>query len=166
MNYQEGKMKFITTWGSLGSNWGISRTMAQIHALLLISHSPVCADDVMNELQISRGNSNMSLRALREWGLIYKEFIKGDRKEYYVAEKDMWKIFCQIIKQRKTKELEPMIKTLQEISQVPGICDQSNEFCKMVRDLQLFSTKADQALDKITTGNSSILIGGFLNMMR
>jgi DNA-binding transcriptional regulator GbsR (MarR family) len=34
MTLQEGKEKFIQSWGTLGSNWGINRTMAQIHALL------------------------------------------------------------------------------------------------------------------------------------
>ena len=97
MDLQEGKEKFIQSWGALGSNWGINRTMAQIHALLLISPEALSADEIMKELQISRGNANMNIRALIDWGLVYKELKTGERKEYFVAEKDIWIVFQNII---------------------------------------------------------------------
>ena len=70
MTIQEGRDKFIQSWGALGTSWGINRTMAQIHALLLISPEPLCAEEIMEALQISRGNANMNLRALMDWGLV------------------------------------------------------------------------------------------------
>src|SRR5215216_1590631 len=89
MKYLEAKEKFIETWGVLGSQWGVNKTIAQIQALLLISANPLSTDDIMAELTISRGNANMSLRELLDWGIIYKKTIAGDRKEYFVAEKDV-----------------------------------------------------------------------------
>jgi DNA-binding transcriptional regulator GbsR (MarR family) len=117
MTLQEGKEKFIQSWGTLGSNWGINRTMAQIHALLLISQEALSADDIIEELQISRGNANMNIRALIDWGLVYKELKPGERREFFVAEKDMWEVVKNIIIQRKKRELEPMLRVLDEIIQ-------------------------------------------------
>jgi len=151
MHLTEGKARFIESWGALGSNWGISRTMAQVHALLLISSKPQCADEIMESLQISRGNANMSVRSLMDWGLVHKVLKPGDRKDYFEAEKDMITVMKQIILQRKRKELDPMIKVLDEISHVEGECNESEEFCRMVNELKRFSTKADSMLEHMLT---------------
>ncbi len=166
MTLSEGKQKFIQSWGTLGSNWGINRTMAQIHALLLVAPQSLCAEDIRTELNISMGNANMNLRALIDWGLVYKELKPGERKEYFVAEKDMLVVIRQIITHRKKKELEPMIKVLDEIAAVEGNCSESDEFCKVVRDLQLFSNKADSALDTLVKSDSNWFVGTFLKMIK
>ena len=118
MKLDEAKEKFIQAWGTLGSNWGISRTMAQVHALLLVSPEPLSAEDVMEQLQISRGNANLNLRALIDWGLVQKELRPGERKEFFAAEKDIWKVFRQVVKERRKRELEPMLEVLQTLSKV------------------------------------------------
>lgn len=151
MHLTEGKARFIESWGKLGSNWGISRTMAQVHALLLVSCKPLCADMIMESLQISRGNANMSVRALMDWGLVHKVLKPGDRKDYYEAEKDMLTVMKQIILHRKRKELDPMIKVLEDLSFVEGNCQESEEFCRMVCELKRFSKKADNMLDNMLT---------------
>ena len=89
MKLTEGKEKFIQAWGTLGSSWGINRTMAQVHALLLIAPESLCAEDIMEELNISRGNANMNIRALMDWRLISKELKSEERKEFFSAEKDI-----------------------------------------------------------------------------
>ena len=139
MDIQEGKQKFIQSWGTLGSSWGINRTMAQIHALLLISPEALSAEDIRRELNISMGNTNMNIRALISWGLAHKELKSGERKEFFVAEKDMWEIVRQIIIQRKKKELEPVIKVLDDITAVTGKTEEEKEFQKVVRDIQMFA---------------------------
>lgn len=83
MELNEAKSKFINTWGMLGSQWGINRTMSQIYALLLITPGAISADDIMEQLSISRGNANMNLRALLDWGLIYKELRPWERREFF-----------------------------------------------------------------------------------
>ena len=166
MTVYEGKEKFINSWGTLGSNWGISRTMAQVHALLLVSPDSLSADEVMEQLKISRGNANMNIRALIDWGLVHKELKPGERKEFFVAEKDMWEVVKKIIIQRKKKELEPMLKVLDEISCVEGLCQDSEEFCNVIKDLKLFSSKADMTLDTLIKADSNWFIGKFMKMIK
>ena len=74
---------FIRRWGEMGATWGINRTQAEIHALLYITAQPLCTDDVMERLHISRGNASMSLRALCDWGIIRRLHKRGERREYF-----------------------------------------------------------------------------------
>ena len=166
MEFQEGKEKFLQVWGTFGSDWGINRTMAQVHALLLISPQALSADEIMEELKISRGNSNMNIRALIDWGLVYKELKAGDRKEYFAAEKDMWIVIKQIMLQRKKKELEPMLKLLDELSSVTASDKNSEEFVTVVRDIKLFAGKADSTFDALIKADSNWFLGTFLKMIR
>jgi DNA-binding transcriptional regulator GbsR (MarR family) len=101
MKLTEAKQQFIGSWGAFGTHWGINRTMAQIHALLLISPDPLTQDDIMEELDISRGNTNMNIRELINWRLVERVLLPGERKEYFSAEKDIWKVIKQIVKERK-----------------------------------------------------------------
>ncbi len=166
MNYPEGKDKFIQSWGTLGSNWGINRTMAQIHALLLVAPDLLSAEEIRDELQISMGNANMNLRALIDWGLVYKEHKAGERKEFFKAEKDMLEIVKQIIQQRKKKELEPLTKVLDELSTVKAEDEASAEFVKVMNEIKLFSSKTDVLLDRISNSDSNWLFGTFLSLIK
>ena len=165
MELEEAKSKFVQAWGAFGSNWGINRTMAQVHALLLVSQEAQCADDIMEQLQISRGNANMNIRALIDWGLVYKELKPGERREYFIAEKDMWTVVRQIIIHRKKKELEPALKVLEEVQSVEGEGEENEAFLKMIKDIELFSRKADILLDKLIEADAAWLIGTFMKMI-
>lgn len=166
MKLEEGREKFIQSWGVIGSNWGINRTMAQIHALLLIAPESLSAEDVMEDLQISRGNANMNLRELIDWGLVYKELKPGERKEYFRAEKDMWDVVKKIIVRRKKKELEPMLKVLNELDSIEGDTDEAEEFKKVLQDIKLFSAKADSTLDSLVKSKNNWFVGTFMKMMK
>ncbi|MBZ0171979.1 MAG: ArsR family transcriptional regulator, partial [Phycisphaerales bacterium] len=107
--------RFIEAWGRMGSVWGISRTMAEVHALLYITGEPMCTDDIMARLEISRGNASMSLRALLDWGIISRAHRRGDRKEYYQAEQDVWAVFRTIVRERMKREIDPLLVNLHEI---------------------------------------------------
>ena len=165
MEYQEGRDKFIQAWGTLGTQWGINRTMAQIHAILLLSPVAMSAEDVMEGLKISRGNANMNLRALMDWELVYKELKPGERKEFFVAEKNMMEIAKAIATQRKKKELDPLVKVLEELSDVKGPSDEEKEFAKVVNDFQVFSKKADSTLDTLINSDANWLLGSFFKLM-
>lgn len=104
---------FIRRWGEMAAGWGISRTMAEIHALLYLAPRPLCMDDMMERLAISRGNASMNLRQLVNWGLIQRLHQRGDRKEYFQAETDVWQMFETIIRERKRREIEPILDTLE-----------------------------------------------------
>ncbi|MEM7621655.1 MAG: MarR family transcriptional regulator [Planctomycetota bacterium] len=107
--------RFVDAWGQMGSVWGISRTMAEVHALLYITGEPLCADDIMERLQISRGNASMSLRSLLDWGIITRAHRRGDRKDYFQAEQDIWSVFRAIVRERKKREVDPLLIALHEI---------------------------------------------------
>ena len=109
----QAKNLFIRRWGEMGASWGISRTMAEVHALLYISTNPLCTVDVMDQLAISRGSASMNLRELINWGLIQRVHRRGDRKEYFEAEKDVWQMFETITRERRRREVLPIMETIE-----------------------------------------------------
>jgi DNA-binding transcriptional regulator GbsR (MarR family) len=145
----EAQARFLRCWGEMGSCWGINKTMAQIHALLMVHEEPLSTDDVMKELQISRGNANMNLRGLVDWGLVRRSFLKGDRKEYFQTEKDVWKMFCTISRERKKREIEPVITALEECLSLAEKDKDSLAFRKQVEALLEFIKTGDFLLGKI-----------------
>ena len=104
---------FIRRWGEMAATWGISRTMAEIHALLYLAAEPLCTDDVMEHLAVSRGSASMNLRELVNWGLIYRVHQRGDRKEYFEAEKGVWQMFETIMRERRRREVQPIVETIE-----------------------------------------------------
>jgi len=166
MDICEGKQKFIEYWGKMASGWGIPPAMAQLHALLLVSPEPLCADQVKQELDMSSGTASTNLRALLDWGLVYKETPSSCRKDVYYAEKDLWKVIRQIIINRKKRELEPVLQMLDELAAVEEKCPQSEHFCTVVRDIRKFTHKANQTLDTLIKADSHWLVSPFLSMVR
>lgn len=139
----EAQDRFIASWGRMGSVWGISRTMAEVHALLYITGQPLCTDEVMDRLGVSRGNVSMSVRSLLEWGVIEKVRHQGDRKEYYQAEQDVWSMLRAIARERIKREVDPLLDALDEIGELgPQVGTQSQED---IRDLH-------KRLDEIRDG--------------
>ena len=112
--------QFIQAWGQMGPSWGVSRTMAEVHALLYVSGQPLNTDDVMERLRISRGNASMSLRALVEWGLISRIHLRGDRKEYFQADQDAWSMARTVIRERLRREILPLLAALYDIRDQTG----------------------------------------------
>lgn len=109
---------FIRRWGEMGATWGINRTMAEIHALLFITGLPLCTDDVMERLHISRGNASMSLRALCDWGIIRRLHRRGERREYFESLTDVWEMFSIIAAERKRREMDPVLETIKQCQQM------------------------------------------------
>src|SRR5438067_1166516 len=105
---------FIRRWGEMGQTWGINRTMAEIHALLYITGQPQCTDDVMERLNISRGNASMSLRALCDWGIIRRMHKRGERREFFESLGDVWEMFSIIAAERKRREMDPVLETIKQ----------------------------------------------------
>ena len=109
---------FIRRWGEMGATWGINRTQAEIHALCYITAQPVCTDDVMERLNISRGNASMSLRALCDWGIIRRLHKRGERREYFESLSDVWEMFSIIAAERKRREMDPVLETIRQCQQM------------------------------------------------
>jgi DNA-binding transcriptional regulator GbsR (MarR family) len=112
-SYRESRELFVRRWGEMGATWGISRTMAEIHALLFTATEPLCTDDIMAALNISRGNASMNVRQLLNWGLIHRVHSREDRRIYFEAECDVWEMFRIISRERQRREVEPIIETIE-----------------------------------------------------
>lgn len=168
MKLAEAKAQFISSWGAFGTHWGINRTMAQIHALLMISPKPLSQDDIMEELDISRGNVNMNIRDLISWGLVDRVLLPGERKEYFSAEKDIWKVATQIIKERKKRELDPMLKLLSQLENVDGDKKDpgTKQFVDTVSGIRKFGGQADKMLDVMVKADESWFLGSLLKFFK
>ena len=168
MKLIEAKQQFISSWGAFGTHWGINRTMAQIHALLLVSADPLSQDDIMEELNISRGNTNMNIRELINWGLVERIILTGERKEYFTAEKQIWKVVKQIVKERKKRELEPMMQLLDKLEDVEG--DKRDKHVKVFVDtvsgIKKLGLQADKTLDVMIRAEESWFIGNMMKLFK
>lgn len=168
MKLSEAKQQFISSWGAFGTQWGINRTMAQIHALLLVSVNPLTQDEIMEELSISRGNVNMNIRELVGWGLVDRVIISGERKEFFTAEKDIWKVATQIIKERKKRELDPMIKLLTQLENVEGDKKDKEiqQFTQTIGSIKKLGLNADKTLDTLIKAEENWFTGSILKMFK
>lgn len=167
MKYGEAKEELIQAWGNLGSSWGLNKTMAQIHCLLMVSHKPLATEDIMEDLSISRGNANMNLRALLDWGIISKVFIAGERKEFFKSEKDIWTLARQVARERRKRELEPILRVLKEVNEVHGDgTDETKEFKKVVKDLKNFAEKSDGLLETFIRSEENWFWNTLMKLMK
>lgn len=167
MKLDEAKEKYIQTWGTFATNWGINRTMAQVHALLLSSSNALSTNEIMEHLQISRGNANMNLRALMDWGIVKKEIIKGERKEFFWAEKDVWFLFKQITKERRKREIEPVIAFLENLKEIEDQdSDEAKEFIKLMDDFSTVTSKINNIMDLAVKSDDHWLVGKITNLLK
>ncbi len=168
MKLAEAKQQFISSWGAFGTHWGINRTMAQIHALLMVSPDPITQDDLMEQLDISRGNVNMNIRELITWGLVDRVILPGERREYFTAEKDIWKVATQIIKERKKRELDPMLKLLSQLEKIEGDKKdkKTKQFVDTVSSIKKLGLQADKTLDVMIKADENWFLGGLVKIFK
>ena len=166
MEFTEAKAKFIHTWGTLATQWGINRSMAQLHALLLIAPEALTTEDVMEQLQISRGNASMNLRDLMDWGLIYKQLKPGERREFFFAEKDIWKVARQVAKERRRREITPVVEVLNELKAINTDTPEAAEFQRVMTGLSSVVGFADNTLNAVIKAEENWLMGQFLKVFR
>jgi len=166
MTYEEAKAKFIQTWGTLATQWGINRTMAQIHALLLVAPEPLSTEDVMNQLQISRGNANMNLRDFIDWGLIFRHLKPGERREFFVAEKDIWKVARQVAQERRRREIKPVLEVLAELQLADADTPEALEFQKVISGISSVAGFADSTLNAVVQAEENWLMGQFIKVFK
>lgn len=165
VNEEAAKLKhardeFVSQWGALGTQWGINRTMAQIHALLMTSPLAMTTDEVMEELQISRGNAHTNLKELVAWGLLRVVVKKGERREYFEAEKDVWTMFTIIARERKRREIDPAMAILHKCSEeTRGISTKDGKaFYEQMRALEEFVSFASKMSDRVSSMKHGIAL--------
>ena len=150
---KETRDRFVSQWGVMGTQWGINRTMAQIHALLMTSPEPLSTDEVMEELHISRGNAHTNLKELVNWGLVRIVTRKGERKEYFEAELEVWEIFRRIVQERKRREIDPALHLLEDcVSESKGMKTAGGRaFHEQMKSLEEFVRFASKMSDRVAS---------------
>jgi DNA-binding transcriptional regulator GbsR (MarR family) len=158
--------EFISQWGAMGGAWGINRTMAQVHALLMTSEKAMTTDEVMADLKISRGNAHQNLRELVGWGLVRHVIRKGERKEYYESEKDVWRMFCIISRERKRREVEPALRALRACEEQTRSLrgEKAAAFNRQIKALAEFLGQAEAIMDRVSKSEQSAIMPLFLKM--
>ncbi|MDA8969235.1 transcriptional regulator [Akkermansiaceae bacterium] len=145
----EVREEFVAQWGVMGAQWGINRTMAQIHALLMTSAKPLSTDEVMEALEISRGNAHTNLKDLV--GLVRIITKKGERKEFFESEKGVWEMFRRIAIERKRREIDPALAVLQrckeETKDMTG--KDAEIFHEQMKELEEFVSFASKMADRV-----------------
>lgn len=105
--------RFVLHWGDMGGQWGVNRTIAQIHALLFMSERPLHAEEIAETLGVARSNVSNSLKELLAWGIVERVPVPGDRRDHFQAEGDVWELAKRIAQIRKTREIDPALRTLE-----------------------------------------------------
>jgi len=136
--------KFILHWGEMGTRWGVNRTVAQIHALLLLSARPLPAEEIAETLSVARSNVSPSLRELQGWGIVRVVHVMGDRRDHFESLKDLWEMFQIILEQRKRREVDPTLDLLRECVAQAGSSSgsASHERKRLLDMLEFFETMA------------------------
>jgi DNA-binding transcriptional regulator GbsR (MarR family) len=104
--------RFVLHWGEMGTRWGVSRTVSQIHALLYLRGRPLHAEEIAAILQVARSNVSTSLRELQNWNLIKITHLAGDRRDHFETAQDPWELMRVIVRERKEREFDPTVAFL------------------------------------------------------
>ena len=106
--------KFILHWGEMGTRWGVNRTVAQVHALLLLSENPLSAEEIARALCVARSNVSTSLRELLGWGIVRVAPVLGDRRQHFESVRDVWELFRVVLAERKKREVDPTVRVVRD----------------------------------------------------
>ncbi|WP_201512973.1 GbsR/MarR family transcriptional regulator [Psychrobacter alimentarius] len=142
--------KFILHWGEMGSQWGVNRTMSQIHALLYIIGKPLNAEEITETLGVARSNVSNSIKELQHWGLVQKVSILGDRRDHFSTNTDVWELARIIVIERQKRELDPTVQFLQDLMDSPEFEHENDEVKTRIRETQEF-------VETVTTWSSEML---------
>ncbi len=142
--------KFVLHWGEMGWRWGINRSVAQVHALLMLSPKPLPADEICVALDVARSNVSTSLKELQGWGLIRVVHVFGDRREHFETLKDVWEMFLIILRERKKRELDPTLAALRECATAAASSREDTEHTarrlkELIEFMELTTAWADRA---------------------
>lgn len=109
------RQDFVLHFGEMGSRWGINRTVGQIYAVLFLSDKPMCAEEIVDALGVSRSNVSMGLKELQGWNLVRLSHVPGDRRDWFATPDDLWLIVRTLVEERKKREIDPTLTKLREL---------------------------------------------------
>lgn len=109
--------QFILHWGEMGTEWGVNRSVAQLHALLYLADRPLHAEEICERLGLARSNVSNGLKELQSYGIVRRVHVEGDRRDHFVADTDLWNMLMKITAERKRREIDPTIQLLGELAE-------------------------------------------------
>lgn len=143
---------FVLEWGDIGSAWGVNRSIAQVHALLYALGRPMTADEICQRLNLARSNVSTSLKELQNWQLIDKVPVRGDRRDHFAAEADLWEMAMRIAKGRRVREIDPARRGLSRcLAEAPDDPDLDPETLQRLRDMEGFVSELSDWYDEVLT---------------
>lgn len=142
--------KFILHWGEMGWRWGINRSVAQVHALLMLAPKPLAADEICESLKVARSNVSNSIKELQGWGLVRVVHVFGDRREHFETLRDVWEMFLIILRERKKREIDPTLQTLRECAAESAKAKDGNDHTtqrlnELIEFMEMSSSWAEKA---------------------
>ena len=147
--------KFVLHWGEMGTQWGVNRSVSQIHALLYIMGRPMNADEIVETLGVARSNVSNSIKELQSWQLVHTVHILGDRRDHFATSDDVWALFRIIVAERQRREIEPTVRFLQGLIDSPEFTQENEAVRQRIRQTHDFvSTLTSWANEmlKLSTG--------------
>jgi len=138
MELTETARRFVVHWGEMGSNWGVNRSVSQIHALLYFHGRPLHAEEISETLSIARSNVSTSLKELLNWNLVRSTHVLGDRRDYFETSLDVWELFRTIVRERKEREFDPTVRLLKDLQAQPGFEQEPADAQDRVRETLRF----------------------------
>ena len=136
--------RFVLQWGDMGGQWGVNRSVSQIHALLYLSERPQTAEEIAATLGLARSNVSNSIKELLAWNLIRRVPVKGDRRDHFEAETDVWEIVTRIASGRKAREIDPAIAALRAcVAEANGDASVHPVAAKRLKDMLVFTETLD-----------------------
>ncbi|MEW6123061.1 MAG: GbsR/MarR family transcriptional regulator [Pseudomonadota bacterium] len=164
MNLPSSIQAFVLHFGEMGSRWGINRTVGQIYALLFVSPEPLCADQIVEALAISRSNVSISLRELLAWNLVLLKHLPDDRRDFFTTPGDVWQILRTLAEERKKREVDPTLSVLREIllqePQTPAERHAQGRMAEMHRLIEQLTTWYDDVKGLETARLAALLSMG------
>ena len=137
---------FILHWGEMGTRWGISRTAAQVHALLYIYERPVNAEEIAALLSVAR------LKELQNWGIIRRVPVLGDKRDHFECLPDVWEMFRIIADQKKKREVDPALELIKNcLKEATGNAEKESDLTvKRLKELEEFLTTTSGCYESLS----------------
>lgn len=151
--------------GRLARFFGFNDVMGRLYGLLLMNPEPLSLDALAAGLDISKGSVSMNMRALERWGMAKEHWVRGERKKFYIAESDLWKVIRNVLASRERREVMVALQVLAdsvnqlkaaESSLDPAERELATYYLERIADLQSFFQFAQMALETVLGSDQAL----------
>jgi len=165
---------FILGLSRISEFWGFPKAMGAIYAALYLSPQPLSLDDLVTRVGVTKGAVSTNVRALERLGMVHRQMLIGERKDFYIAETDFWGIVKTILREREKSEFDHALHAVDEslaliesAQTAPEELELARFYQKRLRTIGAFFRTLDSlvatllALDELRLGALEKWIGAF-----